>query len=76
MSVPRGETDAPSASTDHLTGSSEKPCARTAQEKSPPGIEPRGAGDQYSSASMIVSTRVVFDASAGSSEPNCIVGSR
>ena len=28
---------------------------------------------QYSSASMMVSTRVVFDASAGSSEPNVIV---
>jgi hypothetical protein len=35
----------------------------------------RRAGDQYSSASMIVRTRVVFAGSAGSSEPNSSDGS-
>jgi len=34
-----------------------------------------GTRDQYSLASMIVRTRVVFDGSAGSSEPNSIVAS-
>ena len=45
--------------------------------KTPPRREPgRGREEaQYSLASIIVSTRVVFDGSAGSSEPNSIVES-
>src|SRR5438045_3525427 len=42
------------------------------QRKSPAQRSARRGRDQYSSASMMVSTRVVFDGSAGSGEPNRI----
>src|SRR5260370_16301479 len=41
-----------------------------------PADEVAEARHQYSAASMIVSTRVVFTGSAGSSDPNCIAASK
>ena len=45
----------------------EGPWAAHTNKNPRPAQSRSGAGDQYSSASMIVSTRVVFNTSAGSS---------